>query len=239
MRQDLLDKHREVCGENKAQRLSFPQDTTIRFKSIAKQQKAPFCIYADFECCTQKQEGDKYQHHKPNSFAYVVVSDYEKRDPVLYRGDNAVEKFFNCMEYERDRIVKTLENPKPIEMTPEDEKNFAEATECYICHELMGVDKVRDHDHVNGKYRGAAHSECNLLFRLRKDQQKNKNSFIIPVLFHNLRGYDSHLLMQEIGNYKKERISVIPNTMEKYIGFTMGNIKFIDSYQFMGASMEK
>ena len=92
-RQQLLDQHREVCGYKKVQRLTFPEDTTIRFTNIAKQQKVPFCIYADFECCTERHEGDKYQHHKPNSFAYIVVSEYENPDPVLYRGDHAVEKF--------------------------------------------------------------------------------------------------------------------------------------------------
>ena len=42
-RQDLLDKHREVCNKQRA-RLSFPEDTTIKFKNIAKQQRVPFCI---------------------------------------------------------------------------------------------------------------------------------------------------------------------------------------------------
>ena len=182
-RQDLLDKHSEVCKKQRAQRLSFPEDTTIKFKSIVKQQRVPFCIYADFECCTEKQEGDKYQHHKVNSFAYVVVSEYEKRDPVLYRGDNVVETFLDHMIKERDRIVKRLEKTEPIVMTPEDQKNFDEATHCHICHEMMGDDRVRDHDHVSGKYRGAAHSECNLQFRLRKDQQDKRDSFYIPVFF--------------------------------------------------------
>ena len=182
-RQDLLDKHREVCTKHGAQRLSFPEDTAVKFKSIAKQQRVPFCIYADFECCTVKQEGDKYQHHEPNSFAYKVVSEYEQWDPVLYRGDNVVETFFDHMNKERDRIVKRLEKIEPIVMTPEDEKDFDEATDCYICHELMGADRVRDHDHVSGKYRGAAHSECNLQFRLRKDQQSQKDSFYISVFF--------------------------------------------------------
>lgn len=237
--QRLLDKHHEVCNKNKVQKLTFPEDTTIRFKNIAKQQRAPFCIYADFECCTEPHEGDKYQHHKPNSFAYIVISEYEKPDPVLYRGENAVQEFLKCMVRERDRIVEKLNNTQPMALTPEDERDFAEASECYICNEPMGVDKVRDHDHINGKYRGAAHMECNLQYRLRKDQQGKKDSFIIPIFFHNLRGYDSHLIMQEIGKFKDSALKVIPNTMEKYIAFTMDNLKFVDSYQFMGASLEK
>ena len=234
-RQDVLDKHSEVCSKHKAQRLSFPEDTTVKFKSIAKQQIAPFCIYSDFECCTVKQEGNKYQHHEPNSFAYKVVSEYEQCDPVLYRGDNVLETFFNHMIKERDRIVKRLEKIEPIVMTPEEQKDFDEATHCYICGFDLGADKVRDHDHIDGKYRGAAHSECNLQYRLRKNQQGQKNSFFIPVFFHNLRGYDSHILMQSIGMFEDEKLKLIANTMEKYISFTMGNLKFIDSYQFMGA----
>ena len=140
---------------------------------------------------------------------------------------------------ERDRIVKRLEKTKPIAMTPEDQKNFDEATYCHICHEMMGDDRVRDHDHVSGKYRGAAHGQCNLQFRLRKDLQGKRDSFYIPVSFYNLRGYDSHILMQSIGKYKDINLQVIPNIMEKYIAFFLGNLKFIDSYQFMGASLQK
>ena len=103
----------------------------------------------------------------------------------------------------------------------------------------MGVDRVRDHDHVSGKYRGAAHSECNQQFCLRKDKQGQEHSFYIPVLFHNLRGYDSHILMQSIGKYKDINLKVISNTMEKYIAFFLDNMKFIDSYQFIGASLQK
>ena len=116
-----------------------------------------------------------------------------KRDRIVKRLETMLKK--------RDRIVKRLEKSQPIVMTPEDQKDF-EVTRCHIRHELMGVDRVRDHDHVNGKYRGTARSECNLQFRLRKDQQGKKDSFYIPVLFHILRGYDSHILMQSIGKYK-------------------------------------
>ena len=82
---------------------------------------------------------------------------------------------------------------------------------------------------------------------------------IIPVIFHNLKGYDSHLLMQELGKFDKG-INVIPSNMEKYMSFLVGNevsyhnkqtdkdkdkvftreifnLKFIDSYQFMPSSL--
>ena len=80
---------------------------------------------------------------------------------------------------------------------------------------------MRDHCHVTGKYRGSAHTDCNLSYRLT-----NK----IYVIFHNLRGYDSHLIMQEIGKFNKD-INIIPNNMEKYMAFMIRNLIFLDFFQ--------
>jgi hypothetical protein len=90
-----------------------------------------------------------------------------------------------------------------------------------VCHTPFSEKdvKVRDHCHITGKYRGAAHQSCNLNLRLTKK---------IPVVFHNLRGYDSHLIMEEIGKFN-EKINVIANNMEKYMSFSLGNqLVFID-----------
>ena len=70
---------------------------------------------------------------------------------------------------------------------------------------------------------GSAHSECNKKFYYEKR---------LNVFFHNLRGYDSHLLIQEIGKFNK-KVSVIPNNSEKFLSFSVGNVAFKDSYQFM------
>ena len=120
---------------------------------------------------------------------------------------------------------------------------------CHICGEKY-TDKdvrVRDHCHITGKFRGSAHQECNLKLRIKPENLK------IPVIFHNLRGYDSHFIMQQIGeianklgytNKKGEKqdlnINAIPNNMEKYIAFMLGNhLTFIDSFQFMSSSLDK
>ena len=55
-------------------------------------------------------------------------------------------------------------------------------------------------------------------------------------MFHNLRGYDSHLSMQEIGKFNKD-INIIPNNMEKYMAFMIGNLIFTDSFQFINQSL--
>lgn len=116
-------------------------------------------------------------------------------------------------------------------LTVDDENDFADAERCHIC----GVDyveddtTVRDHCHITSKYRGSAHRDCNINFRLT-----NK----IPVIFHNLRGYDSHFIMQEIGKFGQD-INVIPNNMEKYMAFMIGkHLVFLDSFQFMSSSLD-
>ena len=70
-------------------------------------------------------------------------------------------------------------------------------------------EKVRDHCHVTGKFRGAAHWNCNINFQLTKK---------VPVIFHNLRGYDSHLIFNELDKFDV-KINVIPNGLEKYMAF--------------------
>ena len=110
--------------------------------------------------------------------------------------------------------------------------DFEDAKSCHICNkEYNNKDvPVKDHCHVTGKYRGSAHTDCNLSYRLT-----NK----IYVIFHNL-SYDSHLIMQEIGKFNKD-INVIPNNMKKkkkHMAFMIDrNLIFIDSFQFMNQSL--
>ena len=93
-------------------------------------------------------------------------------------------------------------------------------------------DSVKDHDHMTGKYRGAAHNECNFKLKL------NPKTMPIPVIFHNLKGYDGHLLMQAMARVRGE-IKCIPTNTEKYISFSLGNLRFIDSVNFLLSSLEK
>ncbi|KAK3729471.1 hypothetical protein QZH41_009380, partial [Actinostola sp. cb2023] len=209
-----------------------------------KQMRVPFAyaIYADFESLTTKIESaspdptksstEKYQHHQACGFAYVIVSerpDYCKA-PVLYRGEDAVDKFLESLQKEEQRIETLLEDIVPMQLTPLEEDRFQRATLCHICKNELGADRVRDHCHVTRKFRGAAHNACNLNFQFTGH---------IPIILHNLRGYDSHLIMQGLGKIKNKPINCIPNNIEKYISFSIGNLDFIDSLQFMNASLEK
>ena len=117
-------------------------------------------------------------------------------------------------------------------MSEKEQEQFQSNNICWICKKLIDDDdeKVRDHCHVTGKFRGAAHWSCIINLQLTEK---------VPVIFHNLRGYDSHLIFNELDKFDV-KISVIPNGLEKYMAFFLNkNLVFIDSMQFMNSSLDK
>ena len=114
-------------------------------------------------------------------------------------------------------------------MTREDWLAFRTAETCHVCDKPLEGDSVRDHCHITGEYPGAAHNAFNVKLRLNPS---------VPVVFHNLRDYDSHLLMQAISKVEG-RVSCIPNNPEKYISFSLGPLRFIDNAQLLLVSPDK
>ena len=109
-----------------------------------------------------------------------------------------------------------------------DYKNF---TKCQIFDNVYfnGDIKVTDRCHITGNYRGSAHKDCNTKFKLIHK---------IPSVFHNVRQYDSHLIMQALGKFSFE-INIIPNRLEKYMSFNISNkLVFIDSFQFLSSQLD-
>ena len=120
---------------------------------------------------------------------------------------------------------------KEFVMTKEDNKDFKNSTKCWICdNDYVDNDvKAREYCHITGKYRDSAHGDCNINLKL---------SHKIPVVFHNLKNYDSHLIMQGLGKFNL-KINVIPNGFEKYMSFIINNkLSFIDSFQFLSSSLD-
>ena len=239
-------EHQELCEGIKkgAQMIQMPKKgEVVEFTDGHKLLKAPFIIYADFECFNDKCGEANFKHpcedpncedpdfirekkkmkrtiqtttQEANSYCYCVVrSDGETRGPFLYRGPDPVNHFFVAMEKEIDLIYKVFDDPKPLIMDDEVYDAQEQAVECWACEKEMGEDRVMHHDHITGKFIGMCHNTCNLKMRLRKFHTK------IPVAFHNLRGYDSHLLLAALGDCSTfkhfKRISCIPNNMEKYV----------------------
>ena len=123
------------------------------------------------------------------------------------------------------------ETPKSMIFGVEDSLAYANAAECHICSEPLTDDRVRDHCHLTGINRGAAHSVCNLQYRL------NPKGWKLPAVIHNLKGYDGHLIVKSL---KSEfgMVRVIPQNLEKYLSLSVGQLKFLDSFQFTSKSLD-
>lgn len=224
--------------------------TVIQFKHFERMQDMPFVIYADFESLLVPQSSSDglvsnntcvLQKHLPAAFAYYVVCSYDSSQNkyVSYRGQDCVEKFLEYLGEDITNIHKILKEPIPMtSLTSYEQKSFDDSKYCFLCDQLLFDDKVRDHCHLTGKYRGAAHSYCNLQYCVPK---------FIPVFFHNLSGYDSHLFIRQLGA-TPGNIKVIAKNKENYISFTkffsVGReeympVRFVDSFKFLGTSLEK
>ena len=244
--ENVLKEHKKGCllingGQNVKLEKGF-----IEFKNFNRQIPVPFKIYADFECLLKGVDcgvdndcfsyTNKHQDHIPCSFAYKVVCVDNKfsKDIVLYRGKNAVLKFIKCIfkEYGYCRNVMKKHFNKNLIMTAEQNEEFEKSNICWIGGKLIDLsdNKTRNHCHITGKYRRPAHWNCNINLKISKK---------VPVIFHNLKGYDSHLIFKKLSKFNC-KISVIPNELENYMSFTLNNnIVFIDSMLFMKSSLGK
>ena len=115
-------------------------------------------------------------------------------------------------------------------MTKEDNEDFKNSTKCWIYDNDYVDNDVRDHCHITEKYKGFIHRDCKINPKLNKK---------IPVIFQNLKNYDSHIIMQELGKFNI-RIKLIPNGLEIYLSFTINNkFSFIGSFQFLSSSLDR
>ena len=79
-----------------------------------------------------------------------------------------------------------------MEFTVDDEDHFEQSQVCHICQKTLMDNRVRDHCHFTGIYRGAGHNACHLNYRL------NSKSWKLPIIMHNLKGYDGHLIVKSL-----------------------------------------
>ncbi|HUR98246.1 MAG TPA: DNA polymerase [Pyrinomonadaceae bacterium] len=240
------DLHIVDCSEFAPQRFVYPRPdhNVLKFKEIYMQQKLSHIIYADFECYQDPIErnsddedeideddelGAHVRHeteHKPSGYyAYLVGPEGVCVGRSGYSGPDVVDRLFEVLQMWGKVIYDVKKTNLPMNGDPPDDDT------CFICaRRFSDTDvRVRDHDHYTGDPRGWAHQVCNLNFR---------NSSKIPVVFHNLRGYDSHLLMQHIGKHARRKLGMIANNMERYLMISMDDFSFIDSFQFLPSSLD-
>ena len=242
---ELRDQHYPNCLSicEKPQRIEMPKEKTcLFFKNYFKQMMLPFVIYADLESfdvecnITAGENSTMISKQEANSYGYVVVRhDGKSKEPVVYRGEDPVLSFLRKLMQEKDEMNEAVENIVPLVMTDVENEIYENTTICEVCKQAFSDKdyKVRHHDHITGKFVAGIHNSCNLKLRLKPGK------FKIPVVFHNLRGYDSHLIISELGKENLDEVYCIPNNMEKYMMFSIGQFVFIDSAQFMAESLEK
>ena len=160
----------------------------------------------------------------------------------LYRGEDAVNVFCNNHEI-RDDIKERMQENKEIEMTGEDKAVFDNATPCFICGEEFRntyktekeagqYKKVHGHYHFTGRYRGCAHSICNLNYCSKHIKT--------PVFFHNMKKYDGHLIIQNAEQLSnKKKIDVIAQNSDKFINIGFDSLSVKGSPGFITASLDK
>ena len=267
----ILQKHEKYCSNHKAVGIRMPKEgTMLSFKNHCKKMRVPFVVYADFESfmepvttCSPSDDDSytqQYQKHTPCSYCYYIKCfDNELFPPILRRYTitrkdvNVGGIFVRNLEADIKRIYKKLKWKKEmLPLDPQEEYEYEQAMVCHICELPLNRDSVRDHCHLTGRYRGAAHNECNLAFRVPK---------FYPVFFHNLSGYDTHMFIKDIADTPGE-IKCIAKTEENYISFSKTivvdsftkwdkearnykeirvkrKIRFLDSYKFMASKLEK
>ena len=260
----ILQKHIFYCKKNGTAyvRMPKPGKTTLKFINHHKQIPIPFVAYADFECftkpmntCSPNPEDSyeySYQKHEPSGFCIFIKGVVDKKiKPITFtkkEEDEDVAKIFVEKLTEATRAIYNdyYRRPKPLKLTQDEQKSFGKAKFCHICNTELLEDRVRDHCHFTGQYRGAAHNKCNL---------QCKKPRILPVIFHNLQGYDAHLFIKQLASLPGE-LRCIPSTEEKYISFSKDikvgeyrsrktgkmvplnfEIRFIDSYKFLQTSL--
>ena len=228
----ILIEHKENCLVINGKQSVKLKNGLISFKNYLKQLPVHFKIYADFKYLLKGvKSNDKNNGSYTKSIKNTVLAVLLIKLFVLII--NLARQLFFTEEkmlltdllkqfLKSIIIVKIIKNHfnKNLIMSAEEGERFQLSNSCWICDKLFeaGDDKIRDHCHITGKYRGATHWSCNL--KLPKK---------ITVIFHNLRGYDSHLIITEISKFVV-KLSVIPNGLEKYMTFTINtNLVFIDS----------
>ena len=262
-KEELFQKHIEYCSSNESVVVKMPpKNSKLEFKNYFKKLPIPFVVYADFECFTKSIETcnpnpnesytQDYQKHEPSGFCFYIkgiVPNIFK--PICFtkqkESDNVAEIFVSKLAMVTQKLFDDFyRHPKPLRLTEEEQKSFKEARICHICLGNLDGDRVRDHCHFTGQYRGAAHNSCNL---------QCKKPLILPVIFHNLQGYDAHLFIKKLSGLKGE-LNCIPSTEEKYISFSKKikvdeyrskrtgemvtlnfEIRFIDSFKFLQTSL--
>ena len=255
--ENKLNAHKKICENNEYCNIEMPSpnNNLIKYNQGDKSLKSPFIIYSDLECILKKidtcqnnpdlSSTTKINQHMPSGYSIYTSCSFDKSNNKLsyYGGEDCMRRF--CKDL-KDHAIKIIDCKKKdmIPLTKEEEDNYNKENICQICKKDFNNDKVRDHCHFTGKYRGAAHNTCNLRYKIPKN---------IPVIFHNGSTYDYHFIIKELASEFDGNFECLGENTEKYKTFSVPikksienknmdityQIKFIDSFRFVATSLSK
>ena len=264
MQESSKDQHQFYCEDNESVRVEMnKQGSTVEFKDGQNQFKVLVIMYADFELILEPMglQGsgspnpnqpytNEVNQHMPSGWCVYSKFAYGDVDnPLrLYRGKDCIETFCNYIKGEVHRLYHIFPELPMDPLTKKQWKKYKQSTKCHICYKpfTQTNQKLRDHCHYTGLYRGPAHSSCNLRYKIPS---------YIPAVFHNLSGYDAHLFIRELGGHTSD-MEVITKNKEDYISFSIKvpvdsyidkngeekakliDLRFIDSFKFMSSSLD-
>ena len=226
--------------------------------------KAPFVIYADLECLLEKistcynnpeeSSTTKMNKHTQSGYSLFTNCSFDERENKLdyYRGEDCMKKFCKDLRKHATKIIN-CNKKEVITLTKKEEHDYSKETNCHICKKgFINYEddydkkhyKVKDYCYYTGKYKGAAHNNCNLEYKVQKE---------IPIVFHNGSTYDYHFIIKELAKEFDGNFECLGENMEKYITFSVPikkeiknkskiieityKLKFIDSYRLMPTSL--
>ena len=228
--------------------------------------KAPFVIYVDLECLLEKistcynnpeeSSTTEINKHTPSGYSVFTNCLFDERKNKLdyYREEDYTKKFCKDLRKHATKIIN-CNKKEVIPLTKKEESNYSRETNCHICKKgFINYEddydkkyyKVKDYCYYTGKYKGVAHSNCDLKYKVQKE---------IPIVFHNSSTYDYHFIVKELAKEFDGNFECLGENTEKYIKFSVPikkeirnkdkiieityKIKFIDSYRFMSTSLSK
>ena len=206
--ENKLKEHEKICNKNDSCRLIMPEldEKILKYNHGEKSLKAPYVIYLDLECLLvkmlscQNNPNNSYTErkamHEPSGWTIFTNCSFDKAKSKLdyYRGKDCIKELCKKLKNHALKIIN-YEKKEMIPLSKEENKSYEEQDVCHICRKKFNSDKkdkkhqkVKDHCHCTEKFRGAAHDNCNLKYKIPKE---------IPVVFHNGSTHDFHFIMTQ------------------------------------------
>ena len=194
---------------------------TKRFTGEHKKVVHPLVVYADFETFFEQEHRVATakltitgNNNRVASASYHAVGSDGFEVPTnhllwLSREEHAAERMIISLLKLASHYHAVAKHPKEINMSSSDESSFQAATHCYTCQRpfTQKHSKVRDHNHFTGQFRGAACDRCN---------KEMKYPRCLPVYFHNLKGFDGHLIIKAIQRLKNKEFEWTDEVVEAF-----------------------